>query len=471
MKWMIALAAVVSACGNGDSAGTGGSPGAFGSGGVGGPDGGAAAGPSDAGGMPDGSLVLTDVADPSPAPGAGRADAGPFPDGGLSWSPQPAPELTQQAAPWAATSAAGCEGLVPDEVAPRIAWAPADPSATCPRDPWSDGRGDLALPMELAQPPGSAVAFIPVDCGPSFSVGSGSVGFGGVVAREVGFILGAVGREDAAWRIEVGPGGAVESIASGVPPSPRFLATNGQGSFVQSTYWSDPKAAASLQVVWYLLRWVDAAGNARTPWYGVLTKSSAGFIPKVQVDLRGNALVLVATTSPTGAPCQSGPTSAAWVAPDGTVKRFTPVTPLGATAPSCQEKPFAGFGSAVPLPGGGFAFYLAPPKPGGLPTAPSGWYASYASMSPAPAEVPDWLKAYAAPIQRLASGAYLSVHSDAATCALTAQLVGRQGQLCATQPLEGSADCAAAPSIDPAGTVLMRAADKCAVTFWPHLAH
>ena len=87
-----------------------------------------------------------------------------------------------------------------------------------------------------------------------------------------------------------------------------------------------------------------------------------------------------------------------------------------------------------------------------------------------PTDPPGWLTAHAAPIERLASGAYLSVQRDKATCALTAQLTGLQGQLCATLLLDGSADCTARVNVKSDGTVVMYVQDKCALTFWPHLA-
>src|SRR5207253_4320783 len=79
---------------------------------------------------------------------------------------------------------------------------------------------------------------------PSFAVEGGSTTFDGVAMRDKGFTIGASAPGSLHWQIDVGPGGAEESISSGIPPYTRFVATNGIGTFVQTTYWNDPNTIA-----------------------------------------------------------------------------------------------------------------------------------------------------------------------------------------------------------------------------------
>src|SRR5437899_11231206 len=72
------------------------------------------------------------------------------PDGGLQYSAGPVPASDRQSAGWVPTGAAGCDGLVPPSVSPRLSWtAPSAHGSYCfEGDPVVDGDGDLAFTFD-----------------------------------------------------------------------------------------------------------------------------------------------------------------------------------------------------------------------------------------------------------------------------------------------------------------------------------
>jgi hypothetical protein len=143
------------------------------------------------------------------------------------------------------------------------------------------------------------------------------------------------------------------------------------------------------------------------------------------------------------------------------VALFTPVSP--SVPNTCGGNNSAGFGLPVALAGGGFAFYVAPRAN----VAPSGWYA-YAAGSGDPVAVPDWLE-QRAPVQRLASGAYLAIRRDPTTCARTAEIVGPRGQICASLAIAGSDGCDDEDRLSADGTLALHQWDSCSIRWWPLL--
>jgi hypothetical protein len=220
------------------------------------------------------------------------------------------------------------------------------------------------------------------------------------------------------------------------------------------------------------LRWLDADLNPRTQWWPV-TSWDYGYNvdPKVFVDVLGNALVLLWFNPPMSMPCNGSDTHGFWVSETGSVSSFAPVTPTY-RSPLCGGPQFTSFGSALALGDGGFAFYMRPNTPSGDFSAisPSGWYARYPSGSGASSPPPAWLLDRDVPLKLLSGDrAYLDTRRDSVTCARTAEILGPEGQVCATLALDGSDGCSAADQISFDGTLVLHELGSCSLRWWPGL--
>jgi hypothetical protein len=58
---------------------------------------------------------------------------------------------------------------------------------------------------------------------------------------------------------------------------------------------------------------------------------------------------------------------------------------------------------------------------------------------------------------------------DPTTCSRTAEIVGGQGQVCATLALDGSEGCSAEEQIFPDGTLVLHEPRSCSLRWWPGL--
>jgi hypothetical protein len=143
---------------------------------------------------------------------------------------------------------------------------------------------------------------------------------------------------------------------------------------------------------------------------------------------------------------------------------FDPVTPTW-QSDLCSAPQFAGFGTGVALSGGGVAFRYSAARASSV----SGWYVEYPSGFPDAIAPPAWIDAHDANFQLLQSGACLVTSSDPATCTRTAQLLGSDGQVCASLALDGSDDCNANEELSADGTVVVYEPSSCIVNWWPGL--
>jgi len=428
-------------------------------------------------GIDDGGLAATDAGTGDPVTvndGGIVSDAGtvacsgtaPQVDAGVTYSPGPVPAADQQSVSWMPTGALGCDGLVPTRVPPRLSWTA--PVQRCfDGDPTVSGSGDLAFAYDEIGPPYPLhLVFFPSNGTAGLVVSSAqTTGFKQIVGvRPRGFFTatGSYSPDQGAesWVSGTGPDGSDQGVvacfAGAIPgrvPDPR-------GGYVESRIRVD---YGSSRIVWNLeLRWVDGDLIARTPWWWLTSWDyDYNVYPQIHVDVNGNALVLLYFNPPMSMPCNGDMTWAAWVSATGSVSEFTPVKP--SLPNDCGGRNLFGFGSAVTLDEGGFAFFVEPFRN----LSPTGWYA-YASGSGTGA-VPAWLQSRDAPVQRLASGAYLGTRRDPATCARTAEILGPAGQVCATLPLDGSDGCDDADRMSPDGTLALYHAGSCSLRWRPKL--
>jgi hypothetical protein len=400
----------------------------------------------------DGGVAGADAgttADACPA-----ADAG-SPDAGTSYGQGVSPSVSRQSVGWSSTGAAGCKGLVPATVSPRLSFTPprlwAERTAV-------DGQGNLTLAWDRSAPYWDVQrAYFPAD-GSAGAVVSGRGLF--LAARERGFLIGDIDQSSSSERAHAyGPDGTDEgylgepiSILNGsFWPDPR-------GGFVQTRTTTDPIWGHTFT---YELRWVDATLQARTVWWPVTTWNYPYNVDDtVLVDGSGKALVLIFFDPPMSMPCPGDLSFDAWVAEDGSV------APLQTPPPKYKTDlcDLAGGVYGLPLAlDDGFVFYFPP----GLNAPVAGWWAWFRSGQTGSEPPPAWLSQYGSTLRHLPNGSYLSAVHDPATCGRTAELIGPSGQLCATLPLDGSADCSGADALWPDGTFSI--SDGCTITWWPGL--
>ena len=388
----------------------------------------------------------------------GPSDAGP-PDAGLAFSAGLAPSRVWQSTRWMATGAPGCDEVIPHEVPPRLSFTTPAP---CDEATAVDGEGNLTLAWNRAGPDWRVDrAYFTSDGSAGAVVTSQELL---VAARARGFIGGDInwlsGEE---WYRITGPEGGYQGYA-GEP----FVSLNGtlwpdpRGGYVQ-TRVSSASCASSIQLI-YELRWLDAELHPRTPWRQVTTWSySYNVLDRVLVDRSGSALVLIYFDPPMSMPCPGNLSFNAWVSPEGAIAELeTP--PPSYRSGSCSDLQGGSYGEPVALDDG-FAFYYRPSK-----YAPvTGWWARFRSGQTRSEAPPAWLSSYGPGIQRLPSGAFLTAADDPRSCARTAKLLGSAGQLCATLPLEGSADCTFGDMVWPDGTFAIANVQRCTTTWWPAL--
>jgi hypothetical protein len=392
---------------------------------------------------------------------------GAVPDGHLTYTPVSPPASNRQSAGWVETGAAGCDGLVPASVPARLSISSASPPRCDGNLVAVDGKGNLAFAStrDFAD---SAVAFFLADGSPGQVVGNLRL----LGSRPTGFFR-TVHSDATQWAIAVWPDGTDGRLvrADSDPECKDFtyatydLIADPRGGFVETRVRPEFNADRTKLLHHLELRWVDAALVPRTEWIvGTTWDYSYDVTIGVTVDPAGGALATIFFNPPMSMPCPGAMTRAVWAADDGSAAAFVPTTPTTLSA-VCDDAQFAGFGSATALSDGGVAFHRAP-----LATSFSGWYVRYASRASAPDAAPSWLDAYDGAVKLVAgSRAYLATRRDPATCARTAEIVGAQGQVCATLALEGSDGCAADEQIFPDGTLVLHEPGSCALRWWPGL--
>jgi hypothetical protein len=396
-------------------------------------------------------------------------DAGP-PAGDLLWKPGvPASVTPSQSTGWVATSTdAECVGLKPSAVPAQLSWTEPT-NSWCDPSSYVDGNGDLAFRAGAMFQP--VTRFFRPDGSAGKAITDGTENHLWLAPRASGFWLLSVG----GWRTrncqffhQLGPDGspvqATWTEKLGLTPNPT-------GGFVQSrgtiNYESSPPYMAEE------VRWVSAALEPLGDWHVVFTwtvEPNPNIQLQMIVDRQGRALMLSFAYPKTFGP-SSPPSewkfSARWMGQDGALGDiFEPLAPTFILNDGYTW--FAGWGTLLPLPGGGVAAFHDPREPAGGTTSPSGWYASYPGGESRTAAAPDWLQPYDGSIQMLAGGgAYVATRRDPNTCARTALLITPSGRTCYTLPLQGSNLCRLTDTIFPDGTLVLQ--DHCQVTWWPGL--
>ena len=286
-----------------------------------------------------------------------------------------------------------------------------------------------------------------------------------VASRERGFLLSPLDRPAGAeWVRAVAPDGSDEGFVGA--PLPAW----------DASLWPDPRGGnietrvTSLicgdgpRVYTWELRWLDADLQPRTPWWKVTSWDYDYNVgAQVLAGASGDALVLIFFDPPMSMPCHGDLSFNAWVSEGGKVTPLQTPTP-SVTTDLCSAPQGGTYGWPLALDDG-FAFYFSPASH--FPV--QGWWIRFRSGETTGEAPPAWLSGqdYFG-LQALANGAYLRVTSDPATCARTANLLGPSGQLCATLPLDGSADCGGVDHLSRDGTLVIR--DGCDVAWWPGLA-
>jgi hypothetical protein len=278
--------------------------------------------------------------------------------------------------------------------------------------------------------------------------------------RSFARVLGPDGSESAALCSEIRSTEPVQTIE----PNPL-------GGYVEGMSTYDPDIGDTL---W--LRWVDDTLHPSGDWHPVVTWRAWNLNHSwaLYVDEQGKALVLSFFYLPgfgAPAPPSTWTFSAQWMGPDGPLgDRFDPIAPIYTPPPSGGFVLFAQWGSAVPLPGGGFAmFHDGEVGSAGGSISPKGWYAAYSSTAVS-IPVPDWVKPYDGSLHPLAGGrGYEATRRDPVTCARTALLVSPAGTTCFTLPLEASDLCTFGTDVIAGdGTIALH--NGCEFRWWPGLA-
>ena len=399
-------------------------------------------------------------------------DAGP-PDGGLIWQPGvPASIIAPQSEGWvAASSDPECAAIKPGRIPSQLRWT--DPSdndnAACTFQTVVDGQGYLAaIKASIGQP---TTAIFGPDGSAEAALTDGSEYQMWSTPLPSGRWLATVqANTGCPFLRQLSPGG---KLIRAVSTERLGLIRNPLGGFVEARGTADNHV--SPPTIGEEVRWVNDALEPLGDWHGVFTWT-VNPDPNIQlalvVDQQNRALMLSwAYPKSFGppAPPSSWRFDARWMGRDGPLSDvFEPVAPKFVV--NGEVTWFAGWGTLLPLSGGGIAaFRDASGTPGGGMATPSGWYASYPSGESRIVAVSDWLRAYEGSIQKLAGGAgYAATRHDPSTCARTALLVAQSGRTCFTLPLQASDGCGFGDTIWPDGTLVLE--ERCQLRWWPGLA-
>lgn len=429
---------------------------------------------------------------PDAGPSAGVPDAGPTDDsfcvgaiptggpsqGGIESLPGvPTPVvLAPQGTPWVTVSNdPECAALKPGPVPPQLAWtAPSKTNESGNSLCWADsqgidGEGNFAASSYprtwFIQPSGHTTVV-------ADAIGEDRLN---VFPSRSGFLLLTDASDPFGYFFHhiapdgtVGPARPNEGHTVGLTQNPL-------GGYVETrdvvTCHRQP-VLVGLQI-----RWIDDALQPLGDWQTVMTwQSGYNNYWSVLVDQQGKALVLW-FVFPQGLGAPAPPSAwrfgARWISAERPLtEEFEPVITIYTPNSRDGFVLFAGWGSILRLPEGGFAMfqYQIRPNAGGT-VSPTGWYALYPSAQPLTAQVPNWLREHDGALLRLAGATtgYVGVRRDPNTCARTLEVVGPSGQTCFTLAVEGSELCDPwQETVWPDGTLLLR--NICDHRWWPGIA-
>lgn len=456
-----------------------------------------AASAQDAGSSQDaGSVIAIQDAGPGPdiancTPDAGAPNAA---AGGIRTRPEMLPTaLPPQGSTWTKVAAdPDCDSVVPTGVVPELTWSA--PSPTCAAAV-VDSRGNLTI--DWADTATILNSFFTAD-----GQGAGTVMNGVVRSQDMenqlwaapsateGFALLSRGLNP--WcsfvrnvSADGRPGTAV--LVDPTRAEVQQIVRNPKGGFVLARKTAIGTEQPFTQT--FDVRFIDDAFAPLGDWHTVTVFHKAGEDPypaenitwSITVDGMGNALVLTFAFPPSFGPPAAPSTwkfSARWMSAAGPLTdEFQPVSPIVAPASTDGFTLFAGWGSLVPLIGGGFAAFreVVPASIGTV--SPSGWYALYLPSVPGVSAPPGWLQAYDGSLQQLASGnGYAARTLDHTTCARTISLIAPSGKACYALTVENTSICSLFPdTLWPDGTLIIQDANSttktCTVRWWPRLAN
>lgn len=434
-------------------------------------------------GAPDSGIAVYEI-DAGPPPLACDIDSGLPNDGGISWGPGiPASVTPPQGAEWIALSDdPECAALAPGSIPSELSFtAPAD---ECVADSDGgthcycfgggvapDGQGNVAVASNMSYrfflADGTGVATMNY----TYNELAGVIWRGG---SPPGWLLGSETYRPPIcdWARLVSPNGD----SSAPIPIAGSQAPNPTGGYVELATTNGLTADGNTHpALW--VRWVDDSFEAPGQWHPVMTwPSDYNNQFDIFVDQQGQALVL-SFVSPmtlgTPAPPAEWSFTARWMGRDGPITpTFEPLHPTFTSASSAGDAFFAGWGTLVPLPEGGFVAFQpeASPSSGGT-TAPSGWYALYPSGEASVASPPTWLQSYDGSLQLLPNRAgFAAIQHGTDTCARTAVLIGASGRACFAVPLDETNLCDGwSQYFAPGGTLVLLNTETCEYRWWPNL--
>jgi hypothetical protein len=259
-------------------------------------------------------------------------------------------------------------------------------------------------------------------------------------------------------------------IISAIPwTDPINFTTNPLGGYIEARTPANPAELNSRE-----LRWLDEAMQPIGDWHTAITKP-AGYDAeeRIVVDRKGRALILQRAYPPSFGPPSDSSTwvfTARWMGPDGPLSdNFKPIPPEIIWN---GKVGFAGWGTMIPLEGGGIAAYSRANPTSGLSASPSGWYAWYPSGEARSVEAPSWMQQYDGSLELLTGGkAYAATRRDPNTCGRSALIIALSGATCFTVQLAGSAICNSTDAVWPDGTLVVESsAANCERHWWPRLA-
>ncbi|TMA24624.1 MAG: hypothetical protein E6J78_20065 [Deltaproteobacteria bacterium] len=367
----------------------------------------------------------------------------------------------------------------------QLSWAVADGGAAC--DPAIiDGQGDLSVAWLNGN--GITTSYLRADGSAAAAIRDGKDGTGkpvegqiAEVPRTSGFLV--LSKTFTPWcnfvrpiASDANPTGPAVFVEAAFPNKLQQIGQNPAGGYVEVRINSDGKQPATKTLD---LRFVNEALLPLGDWQTALTYRE-NIQWAVNVDQQGRALVLAFMYPPSFGPPPPPADwrfSARWMGPNGPLtEEFQPVTPIFTPTSPSGFVVFAGWGTIVPLPEGGFAMYQYQTDPSYGTISPTGWYAFYPSRQAATESPPSWLQLYDGSLRLLANGqGYAAIEPQGPnSCARTVLLVAASGRTCFTLALEGADACNAFPdTLWPDGSLVLQNADghsSCLISWWPGLA-